>query len=388
MARFFRGEEDHTMAIVWLSGSHRTGNDEFSHGVENLAGLGIRQDRQCRARPGDEGAGALGGILDRIAGKNQVAYPLHLVGFVTPQQGSQESAVFLGSAPEEMDDGESQLSFLHVEAEGFAYGGFVANDIEDVVLNLKGGPEALAVLPEVFDRGRLCVGVDRAKLAAGGAQDGGFASDDPQIGFLIEIEIVSMVDLQQLAFANLVGGAADEARGELGIEAGAEMEAVADEVIAEENGGFVSAEVVDGRAFAAKLGFVEHVIVNERGHVHHLDDGGQYGVRMGGFSAGLSREQHEQGPEHFSAEATDMTDQSVHGSDRALQLGIEKLLNLVQLRLDAIGQRREQRSGRVGRGIGHEGGIIGTRVKGGNLIGEVSKLLKIGTSPVAFSLRR
>ena len=56
---------------------------------------------------------------------------------------------------------------------------------------------------------------------------------------------------------------------------------MADQVIAQQHGGLVAAEVVDRRALAAKLGFVEHVVVHERGHVDHLDDGGERDVRVG-----------------------------------------------------------------------------------------------------------
>src|SRR5450755_2875686 len=101
------------------------------------------------------------------------------------------------------------------------------------------------------------------------------------------------MDLQEFAFADLVGCAADDAGGELGIKAGAEVEAVADEIVAEEDGGLVSAEVVDGGAFAAKLGVVENVIVNEGGHVNHLDYRGEDSVGFGKFAGGFAGEEDE-----------------------------------------------------------------------------------------------
>ena len=51
---------------------------------------------------------------------------------------------------------------------------------------------------------------------------------------------------------------------------------MADQVVAQQHGRLVAAEVVDRRALAAKLGLVEHVVVHERGHVDHLDDGGEH----------------------------------------------------------------------------------------------------------------
>ena len=133
--------------------------------------------------------------------------------------------------------------------------------------------------------------------------------DDAEISLLIEIEVVSVVDLQQLAGADFVCRAADDSGGELGIEAGAEVEAVADEVIAQEDGGFVAAKMVDGRAFSAELGFVEDVIVDEGGHVDHFDDGGQDDVGVGELAAGFAGEKKQKGAEHFSAEPADVLDE-------------------------------------------------------------------------------
>jgi hypothetical protein len=93
--------------------------------------------------------------------------------------------------------------------------------------------------------------------------------------------IVAVVDLQQLAFADLVCRPRDDAAGELRVEAGAEMVAVADQVIAQQHGGLVAAQVVDRRALAAQLGFVQYIVVNQRRHVDHLDDGGDRDVRVG-----------------------------------------------------------------------------------------------------------
>ena len=47
-----------------------------------------------------------------------------------------------------------------------------------------------------------------------------------------------------------------------------------DQVVAQQDGRLIALEVIDGRAAATQLRLVEHVVVNERGHVYHLDNGG------------------------------------------------------------------------------------------------------------------
>ena len=104
---------------------------------------------------------------------------------------------------------------MHVDAEGFADGVLIADDVEDVVLDLEGGAEGKAVEAHgVHDR-IGCAGALGTEEAAACAEDGGFLGDDLDVGFFVEVEVVAIVDLEEFAFADPVGGAADDAGGEL-----------------------------------------------------------------------------------------------------------------------------------------------------------------------------
>jgi hypothetical protein len=105
------------------------------------------------------------------------------------------------------------------------------------------------------------------------------------------------------------------------------MEAVADEIVAEQDGGFVAAQVVDGRPLAAQLGFVENVVVNERGHVNHLDDGAEDDMGVVEFAAGFAGEQDKRGAEHFPAKARDVLDELVDAGEVAGQFFVESTLD-------------------------------------------------------------
>ena len=233
---------------------------------------------QRRAGPVGQLPRAVAGVLHRLARQDQVADPLDLVRVPALQQRPQQRPVLARGGAQEVDHGERHLPLLDVDAQCFADRLGVADDVEDVVLDLERGAQGQAVGFHPLDQDIVGPGELRAEQAAGGAQDGGLAGDDLEVRLLAQVEVVAVVDLQQLALAHAVGGAANDPAGELRVEAGAEVEAVADEVIAQHHRRLVAAEVVDCRALAAQLGFVEHVVVDERGHVDHLDDGRQHGV--------------------------------------------------------------------------------------------------------------
>ena len=114
---------------------------------------------------------------------------------------------------------------------------------------------------------------------------------------------------------------------------------MADEIIAQQHGGLVAAKVIDGSALAAQLGFIEDIIVHQRGHVDHLDDGGNDGVSLRELAAGFACQEHEGRAEHLASESADMLDKRIDASKIGFQLDMEKLLDGRQLIGDAIGQR-------------------------------------------------
>lgn len=322
-------------AAIWAQ-LHGAADNEFGERIENLAGWAVGQG-------GNRGPGAFdqlfrlaGGIGNRRAWRDKVADAVHLVGIVTLQKRAQQDAVFLGGVAQKMNDGKRQFSFLHVEAESFTDRGFVADDVENIILDLKSRADTQAVLAEVFGSGFIGAGKAGAKQAAGGAEDRGLAGDDLEIRLFIEIEIVAVVDLQKLAFADLIGGAADKTRGELRIEAGTKMKAVADEIIAQKDGGLVAAKMVDRRALAPKFSLIEHIIVHKRGHVNHLDHSGQDDMSIVDLSAGFAGEKHEHWPEHFAAEPADVFDEGINAWDCAVEFRFEALLDRLKLGFDAI----------------------------------------------------
>ena len=119
---------------------------------------------------------------------------------------------------------------------------------------------------------------------------------------------------------------------------------MADQIIAQQHGGLVAAEVIDGRALAAKLGLVEHVVVHERRHVHHLDDG-RDSVMCASVSSpqALPASSTQRRPKHFPAKAADMLDERVNATDFALEFAHGSAFTAASGAGDAFGETQKRR---------------------------------------------
>ena len=137
-----------------------------------------------------------------------------------------------------------------------------------------------------------------------------------------------------------------------------------DEEIAEEDGGLVAVEMVDGGALAADFGAVEDIIMDEGGHMDHFDDGGEDDMIVGegvmGVAGGQAGEEHEGGAEHFAAELGDVANEVVDVGEVGGQLAGEKAVDGLELGSDELGEvfggiGGSRGSGLVSqcRGIGH-----------------------------------
>src|SRR5262249_50976992 len=130
---------------------------------------------------------------------------LNLVSLMAGQERSKQIAMLARRGSHEMDHRQRHLSLLDVDAKRFAHRAGVADDVQDVILNLKCRADRQAIKLKPGNQILIRAGKAGAKLAAGRAQNGRLKSDDLEISLLVEREIVSIVDLKQFAFTNLVG---------------------------------------------------------------------------------------------------------------------------------------------------------------------------------------
>ncbi len=233
-------------------------------GVGVVEGVGVEDDVA-------DAVGAVGGWVGVVGGVEQVEEGLAGLGV-----GGGES----------VDEWECKFAFVQVTAKGFADGVFGAGDVEYVVDDLVGESEFFAVGVEGVDGLCGCVVDHCAEFAAGAAKAGGFEADNLEVGVFVEVEVCAVVELEELALADGVGGVGECSAASGLVEAGAEVVCVADEVVAEHDGGFVAAEVVDGCAASSDVCVVEDVVVDEGGHVDHFGDGCDDAVWVGEAAGG------------------------------------------------------------------------------------------------------
>lgn len=97
-----------------------------------------------------------------------------------------------------------------------------------------------------------------------------------------------MVVLEQLPFTNHVRRRRNAAGGMLIADAAAQVVRVADEKIAEQHGSRIPIPGVDRCSSPPLAGVVKHVIVHQRGDVHHLHHRGKRVVHRPRPATGLA----------------------------------------------------------------------------------------------------
>ncbi len=143
-----------------------------------------------------------------------------------------------------------------------------------------------------------------------------------------------MVDLLHLPLADLVGRAADPAAGQRRLERRRQVEGVGEEVIAQQDRRLVSPLGVDRRGMAADHRLVEHVVVNQRRRVDHLDHRCQDRMALRDRPARPPRQQQQGWPQPLPLIVAAVIDQLLHERESAPKLVLEDPFGLCELGAD------------------------------------------------------
>ena len=190
------------------------------------------------------------------------------------QDGLDLGAFFRSAALERMDHGHRDFAFAQIAGDGLAEHIFRGGEVEHIVDDLEGHAEVASVLAE---RGFL--------LGSGAAEDGAQAHADgeqacrlavDEVEMLVERdELAELFHLQQFAFDHLLREF-DE-----GVEDAEiallhrDLEGLHVEPVAGQHALRIAPLRVGGGTAAAGLGFVDDVVVDQRGGVDDLDDRAQ-----------------------------------------------------------------------------------------------------------------
>ena len=131
-------------------------------------------------------------------------------GVVVPDHPQGRPAVALVGGGEVDDEREGDLSLRHVLAERLADHADVAEQVEQIVLDLEGDAEGDARPLQGVRQRLVRPRQDRAEPAARADQRSGLAADDLVVRLLVETEVVAVVELRELPFAEGVRHAPQE----------------------------------------------------------------------------------------------------------------------------------------------------------------------------------
>jgi hypothetical protein len=150
----------------------------IDEGIEGIAVWGWGEDVELESgvfeHVGGGGDGGMegtlfGGFLDE--GEDGVVVALE-------DDLAESVALVWGSLFEEIEDGEGEFAFAEVGAEGFAGFGFVAREVEDIVIDLVSGAESEAEDAEGFDDFWGGLIEEGPELAGDGEEGAGFHLDN------------------------------------------------------------------------------------------------------------------------------------------------------------------------------------------------------------------
>ena len=237
-------------------------------------------------------------------------------------------ALVRGSLFEEIEDGEGEFSFAEVGAEGFTGFGFVAREVEDIVINLVSGAEAEAEDAEGFDDFWGGLIEEGPELAGDGEEGAGFHLDNFVIIGDGESEVEAALGLDDFAATDFAGGVGDGATDFAIGEGGGEFEGVSEEAIAEEDGDGVAPFGVGGGETSAFVGAVEDVVVDESGGVDEFDDHREVEVGRGDGAGGATAEEGEGWAEAFSAAFDGISDVAFDGRVEGFCLVADALFDI------------------------------------------------------------
>ena len=171
-------------------------------------------------------------------------------------------------------------------------------------------------------RGRRA-GEHRGDFRTGFEQPPGLAVDHFEIALLGGLGVVRIHELQHFALGDHVGGVRHDLHDAQRTDGGHHLEGARVDEVTDQHAGLVAEDVVGGGAAAALLRAVDHVVVQQRGGVHELDEHRRFDVFVVADIAGAAGQHAEQGTQALAAAADDVFGHLVDQRHGALEAGAD-----------------------------------------------------------------
>ncbi len=204
------------------------------------------------------------------------------------------------AALQRMQHGHRRFAFAQIAGDGLAQHFFRGRQVEHVIDDLEGHAEIASVLGQAMLIGVAGAGKNSAQLHADREQERRLAMN--QFEMLVERDgFAQPFDLQQLAFDHRLRQV-DQGIEHLEISfLDGDLEGLHVEPVAGEHALGVAPLGVGRRTSAARLRFVDDVVVNQRRGVNDLDHGAQLDGALAGVVHQLAGEQQQGGAKAFAA---------------------------------------------------------------------------------------
>ena len=259
--------------------------------------------------------------------------------------GADPEGAFLGiGAGHGLDDRQGQLALAEIVADVLAGGLGVALHVEQVIDDLEGDAQRVAI---VEHRAHMILGrarQHRARLGRGGKQRRGLAANDLEVDALVRAQVLRGGQLQHLALGDGRGGIGQDRQHAQAARLDHQLKGAGKEVIAHQHAGLVVPQQVRRGPPAALGAFVHHVVMQERCRVDEFHRRGQM-HRIGPVvAAQLGCGQHQHRAQALAARFDQMrgdlgyargvfaghalADQHVHRGHAPCQMGGQFLVRL------------------------------------------------------------
>ena len=302
---------------------------------ESLSMLGIVEQAEGLAGIVEEASGVVEGSVDGAFVVGDTHQDREVERFLIDDPLQELFPLRVAGVLEEIEDGEGELPFLEVRAEGFAKLFLSADEVEAVVINLVGCAELHAELaqsgPEFVAHARNVA----RQIGGRGKERPGFHLDDAEVVGLGESEVEASLSLDDLALANSAGRFGDFAREGEVIELRGKHQGMREEGVAQQDSHAYAPLGVGSGHLTTGGSAVDDVVMDQGGHVDELQNRAEHQV-VGLYSTGGTTDEGGQsGADSLSGRVADIRNIGLHTGVEGPDLITESRLDLPEFALDS-----------------------------------------------------
>ncbi len=227
--------------------------------------------------------------------------------------------------------GQRHLAFAEIGADRLPQRPGVTREVEQIVHELEGDAEIEPVLAERLRLLLADLPEHAADLRAAAEEIRGLAPDDVEVLLLGDVGVAVLRELVELALDHAQRDVAQQPDDVEGIVGERQRHRLDVEIVAQQHRDVVAPARVHREPAAAQLGFVDDVVVHERGGVDELDDGR---IQDGALAlvAGQARgHQQDGGTDPFTAARLDVLADLGDQIDLGFDLTAEFAIHLLQV---------------------------------------------------------